>query len=90
MKSISNALDRMLRQHEPFPAVVMDRYRNVWTANEAAQRFFNRFVDLDILAGTAGLPPLPPFAISLRLPSTVVPVAAEFARFVREALLRGS
>ena len=26
MKSVTNVLERMLRQHEPFPAVVMDRY----------------------------------------------------------------
>jgi hypothetical protein len=36
----------MLRQHEPFPAVVMDRYWNVLMANEAAPRFFNCFIDL--------------------------------------------
>ena len=26
MKSISRALERMIAQHEPFPAIVMDRY----------------------------------------------------------------
>ena len=29
MQSVTNALGRMLRQHEPFPALVMDRYWNV-------------------------------------------------------------
>src|ERR1700744_4257194 len=29
MKSVTNALTRILRQHEPFPALVMDRYWNV-------------------------------------------------------------
>jgi transcriptional regulator with XRE-family HTH domain len=43
MKIVTRALDRMLRQHEPFPAVVMDRYWNVVMANESAPRFFNSF-----------------------------------------------
>jgi transcriptional regulator with XRE-family HTH domain len=46
MHSVTNALKRMLRQHEPFPAVVMDRHWNVLTANESAPRFFNGFVDI--------------------------------------------
>ena len=36
----------MLRQHEPFPAMVMDRYWNVLLTNEAAPRFFGSFIDL--------------------------------------------
>ncbi|MGI4810196.1 MAG: helix-turn-helix domain-containing protein [Janthinobacterium lividum] len=46
MASIVAALRRMLRQHEPFPAIVMDRYWDVVLTNEAAPRFFGRFVDL--------------------------------------------
>jgi transcriptional regulator with XRE-family HTH domain len=46
MQSISRALERVLRQHEPFPAVVMDRYWNVTIANDAAPRFFNCFVNM--------------------------------------------
>jgi transcriptional regulator with XRE-family HTH domain len=46
MHSISRALQRVLHQHEPFPAVVMDRYWNVTMANDAAPRFFNCFVDM--------------------------------------------
>jgi transcriptional regulator with XRE-family HTH domain len=46
MRSITRALARILRQHEPFPAVVMDRYWNVLMTNEAAPRFFNCFVDM--------------------------------------------
>ncbi len=46
MQSVNRALQRMLAQHEPFPAMVMDRYWNVLMANEAAPRFFNRFIDL--------------------------------------------
>jgi transcriptional regulator with XRE-family HTH domain len=47
MRSITRALERVLRQNEPYPAVAMDRYWNVFMTNEAAPRFFNRFIDLD-------------------------------------------
>ena len=46
MKSISKALQRMITQHEPYPALVMDRYWNVILTNEAAPRFFNCFIDM--------------------------------------------
>ena len=45
MDGITRALARVLRQHEPYPAVVMDRYWNVFMANESAPRFFNSFID---------------------------------------------
>lgn len=45
---ITGVLKRMLRQHEPFPALVMDRYWNVLLTNEAAPRFFGRFIDLSL------------------------------------------
>ena len=37
MQGVTRALERMLRQHEPFPAVVMDRYWNVLVTNEVAR-----------------------------------------------------
>jgi transcriptional regulator with XRE-family HTH domain len=46
MQSIGKALQRMLHQHEPFPAIVMDRHWNVVMTNDAAPRLFNCFVDL--------------------------------------------
>ena len=46
MNSISRALQRMLRQHEPFPAIVMDRHWNVLMTNDAAPRLFNCFIDM--------------------------------------------
>jgi transcriptional regulator with XRE-family HTH domain len=46
MQSVTKALARMLRQHEPFPALVMDRYWNVLMTNESAPRFFNCFIDM--------------------------------------------
>jgi transcriptional regulator with XRE-family HTH domain len=51
MQGVTRALERMLRQHEPFPAVVMDRYWNVLVANEAAPRFFNYFIDMKTRTG---------------------------------------
>jgi transcriptional regulator with XRE-family HTH domain len=48
MQVITGVLKRMLRQHEPFPALVMDRYWNVLLTNDAAPRFFGRFFDLSM------------------------------------------
>ena len=46
MRIVRRALDRLLRQHEPYPAVVLDRHWNVLQANDAAPRLFGAFVDL--------------------------------------------
>jgi transcriptional regulator with XRE-family HTH domain len=46
MRSVNRALERMLCQHEPYPALVMDRYWNVLMRNEFAPRFFGRFIDM--------------------------------------------
>ena len=46
MKSINKALERVLAQHEPYPAIVMDRYWNVLLTNGAAPRFFDCFIDM--------------------------------------------
>jgi hypothetical protein len=46
MQSITKALERILHQHEPYPALVMDRYWNVLMTNDAAPRFFNCFIDM--------------------------------------------
>jgi transcriptional regulator with XRE-family HTH domain len=46
MNSVSRALQRMLRQHEPFPAMVMDRHWNVLMNNDTAPRLFNCFIDM--------------------------------------------
>jgi len=43
---VRHALERMLAQHEPYPALVMDRYWNVVMANEATQRMLGSFIDL--------------------------------------------
>ena len=46
MRVVHRALERMLRQHEPYPALVMDRHWNVLMTNEAAPKFFGQFIDL--------------------------------------------
>lgn len=51
MKSINTVLERMLRQHEPFPAVVMDRYWNVLMTNASTPKFFGRFIDMSARKG---------------------------------------
>jgi transcriptional regulator with XRE-family HTH domain len=51
MQGITRALDRMLRQHDPFPAIVMDRYWNVLTTNDSSPRFFGSFIDMAARSG---------------------------------------
>ena len=46
MSHVIRALERVVRQHEPYPAIVMDRHWNVLMTNDAAPRFFNRFIDM--------------------------------------------
>src|SRR6202167_6823328 len=47
MAAVTEAIDRMLLQQEPHPALVLDRYWNVIRTNKAAPRFFGSFVDLE-------------------------------------------
>jgi transcriptional regulator with XRE-family HTH domain len=49
---VRQAIDRMLKQQEPYPAVVIDRLWNLQQANEAAQAFTVFLFE--------GPPPLPP------------------------------
>ncbi len=47
MGIVTQAIDRMLQQHEPHPALVLDRYWNVIRTNQAAPQFFGSFIDLE-------------------------------------------
>jgi hypothetical protein len=47
MAVVTRAVDRMLQQHEPRPALVLDRCWNVVRTNKAAPRSFGSFVDLE-------------------------------------------
>lgn len=51
MAGITAAAARLLRQQEPYPAMLMDRHWNVLSANAAALRFFGLFIDM---AGRTG------------------------------------
>jgi transcriptional regulator with XRE-family HTH domain len=51
MQGVTTALERMLLQHEPFPALVMDRYWNVLMTNQAAPKLFNCFIDMAARTG---------------------------------------
>lgn len=48
MAIVTRAIDRMLEQHEPHPALVLDRHWNVVRTNKAVPRFFGSFVDLEM------------------------------------------
>ncbi len=47
MTVVTRAVDRMLQQHEPHPALVLDRYWFVVRTNQATPRFFGSFIDLE-------------------------------------------
>ena len=49
MSSIRKALDFMLRQQEPYPAIVVDRYWNLLLTNDAATRLLAAFIELETL-----------------------------------------
>jgi transcriptional regulator with XRE-family HTH domain len=51
MQCVIRAFERVVRQHEPFPAIVMDRHWNVLMTNDAAPRFFNHFIDMSSRTG---------------------------------------
>ncbi|PMS17059.1 transcriptional regulator [Trinickia dabaoshanensis] len=51
MHTVIGALERVVRQHEPFPAIVMDRHWNVLMTNDAAPRFFSSFIDMAARTG---------------------------------------
>lgn len=79
---VRRALDRMLVQHEPFPAVVMDRYWNVVMANTAATRLFGSFIELDRWPRPRNLPHM------LFDPKGLRPFVADWPMFSRALLQR--
>ncbi|AXF24448.1 transcriptional regulator [Burkholderia pyrrocinia] len=55
MHGVIRALERVVRQHDPFPAIVMDRHWNVLMTNDAAPRFFGCFIDMAARDGPRNL-----------------------------------
>ena len=47
MAVVTRAIERVLLQQEPHPALVLDRYWNVVKTNQAAPGFFGSFIDLE-------------------------------------------
>lgn len=82
LSRVTAALQRMLRQNEPFPAMVLDRHWNVVLANEAAPRFFGCFVDL-------GAWPAPRNLLHLMFdPAALRPFVVDWAETSRMLLAR--
>lgn len=50
MAQFRRALDFILRQQEPYPAIALDRYWNILLANQGADRFFGYLLDPDATA----------------------------------------
>ncbi len=53
--SVRGALDAILRQQEPFPAVVMNRHWDILRTNEAASRFFGLLLGDRAMAAPANV-----------------------------------
>jgi transcriptional regulator with XRE-family HTH domain len=60
MAEVSRALGFMLRQQEPYPALVVDGHWNILMSNEGTRRLIGLFLDADALAAVG-----PPNAIRL-------------------------
>lgn len=45
MQGARAAIDAILRKHEPYPAVVMDRHWDIVTTNHSAERFFGKLLE---------------------------------------------
>jgi transcriptional regulator with XRE-family HTH domain len=83
LAQVRGALDAILAQQEPYPAVVMDRDWNVRQTNAAATRFFGF-----LQAGHAAAPPGPPNVLRLMFhPDGVRPYVTNWLD-VAEALVR--
>jgi transcriptional regulator with XRE-family HTH domain len=75
MEPVVRALEFMLRQQEPYPAMVVDRLRNVLRMNASADRFLRLFLD-----------PLPPPPLNIvRLLLEPTPLRAAVANWVEVA-----
>src|ERR1043165_9957423 len=51
MAAIKQALEMMLRHHDPYPAVVVDRHWNLVLRNAAADRFIGLLGDQETIWG---------------------------------------
>src|SRR5262245_45320763 len=79
---VRKAIDLLLAQHEPHPAVVLDRLWNIVRTNDGALRLFSRLIDLHNVPAPANV---------LRLmfdPEGVRPFVANWPEVARSLLVR--
>jgi hypothetical protein len=82
LAQVRRAIDAILRQQEPHPAVVMDRHWNIVASNEGARRLFGRLVDLSTV-------PQPPNVLRLMFdPHGVRPFVMNWEQVARGLLVR--
>ncbi len=81
MEPVRQAIERFLRAHEPYPAVVVDRYHNLLTANDALD------VLLDGVASELLEPPANGMRIALH-PQGMAPRTLNFAEWSAHLLQR--
>jgi transcriptional regulator with XRE-family HTH domain len=55
MRHVRGVLQFILERHEPYGAIVVDRYSNVLMRNEPAARLLGALVDPELLAGTPNM-----------------------------------
>jgi transcriptional regulator with XRE-family HTH domain len=80
---ITQAIGRMLRQHEPFPMTVLDRRYYLLQSNEGAARLFARFV-----ADPTALPARPNVFTALFDPRLARPFIVDWPQVARTSVSR--
>jgi len=58
LRSASEALERIIAHHEPYPAFILNRHWNIVMTNGAAQRLIARCVSADVVAELSAKTPL--------------------------------
>ncbi len=88
MKVVTNAIDQMLSNHEPHPALLLDRYWNVVRTNAAAPAFFGSMIDLNAFPKPRNLLKLTfdPLALRPHIEDWETVAAGLLQRVRREAL----
>jgi transcriptional regulator with XRE-family HTH domain len=88
LEPVRRAIDWLLKQQEPHPAVVMDRHWNIVRTNDGAVRLFSRLIDLSAVAQPANVLRLmlDPAAIRPFISNWDEVARALLARVAREAV----
>jgi transcriptional regulator with XRE-family HTH domain len=88
LATVRTALESILRHHEPFPAIVMDRHWDIVAGNDAARRFFAYMLDWSARPAGANVIHLmfDPMALRPRVRNWRAVAGALFHRIRREAV----